>query len=183
RDRLPRGRPCVYVANHSSYMDSLVLFAVLPGRLHFVAKKEMAGQFFAGPFLRRIGTEFVERIDKQRGLEDARRVSGAAQAGHSLVFFPEGTFTRMPGLTPFHMGAFVAAAEAGLPVVPVAIRGTRSVLRDGSWFPRWGRIAVRIAEPIAPQGSDWNAAISLRNAAREAVLRECGEPDLAPQAE
>ncbi len=183
RDRLPRGRPCVYVANHSSYMDSLVLFAVLPGRLHFVAKKEMAGQFFAGPFLRRIGTEFVERIDKQRGLEDARRVSGAAQAGHSLGFFPEGTFTRMPGLTPFHMGAFVAAAEAGLPVVPVAIRGTRSVLRDGSWFPRWGRIAVRIGEPIAPQGSDWNAAISLRNAAREAVLQECGEPDLAPQAE
>jgi hypothetical protein len=62
---------------------------------------------------------------------DARRTVQTVQADRSLVFFPEGTFTRMPGLLPFHMGAFVAAAEAGVPVVPVTIRGTRSLLRAG----------------------------------------------------
>ena len=60
---------------------------------------------------------------------------------------------------PFRMGAFVVAAEAGVPVVPVSIRGTRSILRDGHWFPRRGIITVTIGKPIAPEGRGWAAAI------------------------
>jgi 1-acyl-sn-glycerol-3-phosphate acyltransferase len=92
--------------------------------------------------LQRIGTLFVERFDMQRSADEARKIAEAAHAGQSLGFFPEGTFTRMPGLLSFRMGAFVAAAQAG-PVVPVTIRGTRSMLRAGSWFPRRGRLEVR----------------------------------------
>jgi 1-acyl-sn-glycerol-3-phosphate acyltransferase len=98
------------------------------------------------------------------------------------VFFPEGTFSRIPGLTPFRMGAFVVAAEAGAPVVPVSLRGTRSILRDGSWFPHRGTITVTIGEPIAPEGKGWDAVIRLRNRARAEIARRCGEPDLAPGA-
>ncbi|TAN84687.1 MAG: hypothetical protein EPN14_01850, partial [Gallionella sp.] len=75
---------------------------------------------------------------------------------------------------------FIIAAEAGAPVVPVSIRGTRSILRDGHWFPRRGIITVTIGQPIVPEGKGWAAAIRLRNAARMEVLRRCGEPDLAP---
>ena len=85
----------------------------------------------------------------------------------------------MPGLLPFHMGAFVTAAEAGVPVLPVTLRGTRSKLRADSWFPRRGAVGVAVSAPIQPQGSDWAAAIKLRDAAREAILRGVGEPDLA----
>jgi 1-acyl-sn-glycerol-3-phosphate acyltransferase len=81
---------------------------------------------------------------------------------------------------PFRMGAFVVAAEAGAPVVPVSIRGTRSILRDGHWFPRRGIITVTIGRPIAPEGKGWAAAIRLRNTARAEISRRCGEPDLAP---
>jgi 1-acyl-sn-glycerol-3-phosphate acyltransferase len=110
---------------------------------------------------------------------DARRIAQKVQAGHSLLFFPEGTFTRMPGLLPFHMGAFVAAAEAAAPVVPVTIRGTRSILRAGSWFPHTGTVSVLVGEPVIPEGTDWAAAVKLRDAARRAILRQLAEPDLA----
>jgi len=123
----------------------------------------------------------VERFDKQRGVADARRTVQAVRTGRSLVFFPEGTFTRMPGLLPFHMGAFVAAAEAGVPLVPVTIRGTRSLLRAGSWFPRRGAVRISVAAPIVPEGSDWAAAVKLRAAARAALLAHLGEPDLAQE--
>jgi 1-acyl-sn-glycerol-3-phosphate acyltransferase len=79
------------------------------------------------------------------------------------------------------MGAFVVAAQTGVPLLPVTLRGTRSVLRDGSWFARRGPIVVTIAPALAPQGSDWNAAVALRDAARAEILRHCGEPDLAPR--
>jgi 1-acyl-sn-glycerol-3-phosphate acyltransferase len=77
------------------------------------------------------------------------------------------------------MGAFVIAAQTGVPLLPVTIRGARSVLRDGSWFARRGAISVSVAAPLLPQGSDWNAAVALRDAARAEILRRCGEPDLA----
>jgi 1-acyl-sn-glycerol-3-phosphate acyltransferase len=177
-EQLPQGRSCVIISNHASYLDGVVLAAVLPLRFSFVAKAELARQFIPRVFLRRIGAEFVERFDKQRGVADARIMIQAAQAGRSLVFFPEGTFTRMPGLLPFHMGAFTAAAQAGVPVVPVVIRGTRSLLRGESRFPHRVVVKIHVDTPIVPAGSEWTAALKLRDAARDAILQKLGEPDL-----
>jgi 1-acyl-sn-glycerol-3-phosphate acyltransferase len=97
------------------------------------------------------------------------------------VFFPEGTFLRMPGLQAFHMGAFVVAARAGVPVVPVGIQGTRAILRAGQWFPRRGMVRVTVSAPICPQGSDWSAAVTLRDAVRTQIAQFCGEPDAGPR--
>ncbi len=180
-ENLDRDRPCVLVANHASYLDGIALMAALPLTFDFVAKSELSRQFIPRVFLRRIGAEFVERFDSQRGVDDARHLSQRARAGRSLLFFPEGTFTRMPGLLPFHMGAFVAASEAGLPVVPVTIRGTRSILRGNSRFAHRGAVHVILAEPITPHGEDWSAAVSLARASRAEILRHLGEPDLAQE--
>ena len=180
--------PCILVANHASYLDSFVLVASLPLEFSFVAKTELSGSFLQRIFLERIQTEFVERFDKQKSIEDARRIASAAHKGRSLLFFAEGTFTRVPGLRPFHMGAFEAAVEADIPVVPIAIRGTRSILRDESRFPRRGTIIITIGKPIAPRQIQdpvapdlWTTAIKMRDAAREHILRHCGEPDLGAQ--
>ena len=176
-EHLPAG-PCVLVANHSSFLDAYVLMATIPRRFHYVAKRELLDNRWIGPPLQRIGTLFVERFDIQRSADEARKIAEAAHAGHSLGFFPEGTFKRMPGLLSFRMGAFLAAAQAGTPVVPVTIRGTRSMLRAGSWFPRRGRLEVRVEAPVQPDGDDWAAAVRLRDRARAVILRHCGEPDL-----
>jgi 1-acyl-sn-glycerol-3-phosphate acyltransferase len=88
----------------------------------------------------------------------------------------------MPGLLSFRLGAFLAAAQAGASVVPIAIRGTRSILRGGQWLPRRGEINVEIGAPIKPDGADFAAAVKLRDAARCFVLAHCREPDLADEA-
>jgi 1-acyl-sn-glycerol-3-phosphate acyltransferase len=98
-----------------------------------------------------------------------------------LMFFPEGTLTRAPGLLPFHMGAFRAAAETGAPVYPVVIRGTRSILRDQDWFPHRGRVHLTICAPLQAAEPGWSAAVALRDSAREQMLAQLGEPDLAAE--
>ena len=166
------------VFNHSSYADAILLAATLPGEPVFIAKKELAGQLFAGPFLRRLGAQFVERFDMAGSLADVEMLAGAARTGRNIVLFPEGTFTRRAGLTGFYLGAFRIAAEAGLAVVPGALCGTRSMLRGGQWFPRWSALSVEIGAPLTPEGADFAAIVKLRDEARKFVLAHCGEPDL-----
>jgi acyl carrier protein len=178
-ENLPRGTPCVVVSNHASYLDGIAIVASLPQPCGFVAKSELKHSFVARTFLRGLGTQFVERFDVEKSVEDSRRLAQHAKMGHSLFVFPEGTLTRASGLMPFRMGAFQVAAEADLPVVPVTITGTRSALRDGSWFPHRGALTVIVSPAIVPKGSDWSAAVQLRDAARAEVLRNCGEPDLS----
>ncbi|ACA17297.1 AMP-dependent synthetase and ligase [Methylobacterium sp. 4-46] len=176
----PMARAAIVVANHASYLDAAVLAAVLPGTPVFLAKHELARQRVAGPFLRRLGTAFVHRGTAE-GVAETQQVLARVRAGEQLVAFPEGTFTRNPGLLGFHLGAFLDACRADIPVVPVAITGTRSLLRADQWFPRRGAVGVQFGEPIAPDGSDFHAAIRLRDRARAAILARCGEPDLADE--
>ena len=176
--RLPKGNT-VAVFNHSSYIDAMVLSAVLSGEPAYVAKREFAAHPFIGPFMRRLGTVFVERFDTGASLADTENAVAKARQGRTLVFFPEGAFTRRAGLSEFYLGAFKVAAEAGLPVVPGSIRGTRTMFRGGQWFPRWTRLGVTIMNPIAPAGNDFASVLRLRDEVRNAVLSGCGEPDLA----
>jgi 1-acyl-sn-glycerol-3-phosphate acyltransferase len=176
-ENLPE-RGAILAVNHSSYVDILILAAAIPGEPRFVAKRELASQRIAGPLLRRLGTLFVERFDLQAGVEDTRVMVEAARAGSRIVAFPEGTLHRMPGLLPFKLGSFLAAAHAGLPVVPIVLRGTRSILRADQWLPRRGSVEMQIGKPIEPRGNDWPAAVYLRDRARLEMLAMCGEPDL-----
>ena len=189
-ERFPAEGSVIVVANHASYLDGLVLASVLPRPVAFVAKRELRDNAFARIFLERLGCLFVERFDRARGAENARQLTERLGSGDSLAIFPEGTLHRMPGLLPFHLGGFLAAVQAGVPVVPVTLRGTRSILRDRSLFPRRGRIRVHVSEPLSPahagdadNASDWDRAIVLRTAARAEMLRCCGEPDLADRRE
>lgn len=177
-EQLPASGSCVLVANHSSYLDGVVLAAALPIEFAFIAKGELRKQLLPRLFLQRIGALFVERFDRQRGVEDARFSEKTLAEARSLLYFPEGTLRRAPGLLPFRMGAFTAAAGAGVPVVPIAIKGTRSILRDRSWFPHRGKVNILITEPVSAGGSEWSCAIELRNQARRAILAHLDEPDL-----
>ena len=178
-DNLLDQGPLIVAANHASFLDAFALTAALPPEGAFLAKRELTQSFLARLLLERLGTLFVERFDAEKSVEDTQRALAAIRAGESLLFFPEGTFDRAPGLMPFKMGAFHVAAQAGAPVVPVAIRGTRSVLRGREWFPRRGAITVTVRPPIAPEGSDLAAAVRLRDKVRAEILAFCGEPDLA----
>jgi 1-acyl-sn-glycerol-3-phosphate acyltransferase len=166
------------VFNHSSYIDSLVLTAVLRCEPAIVAKRELSGQLIAGPLLRRLEIPFVERYDVSGSLADANALIALAHRGRILVFFPEGTFTRRAGLSGFYLGAFKVAAEAKLPILPSISRGTRSMLRGEQWFPRHTAISVEIGESVMPSGTDFGTVLRLRDTVRNVMLARCGEPDL-----
>jgi 1-acyl-sn-glycerol-3-phosphate acyltransferase len=168
----------VIVSNHASYFDGLVLAAVIPGEPAFIAKKELEPQFFAGPFLRRLGALFVDRTDPEGGVENVNKALEAAQAGRMLVFLPEGTFTRAPGLLPFRLGAFVITARQQLSILPLTLGGTRSILRSDQWFPRRGAVTVKVGPLFSADGSDFAAAVRLRDKVRAEILATCDEPDV-----
>ena len=178
-ENLPAAGPYVIASNHTSYLDGAVLVSVLPWRRYaFVAKRELADNFFSRVLVKGIGAVFVERFDVQRSAEHADALVQAARDGFSLIVFPEGTLMRHSGLMPFRAGAFQVAAQAAIPVVPVSLRGVRSVLRDETWYPRRAPIAATLGAPIAPDGEDWNAVLRLRDRARAEILQHCGERDL-----
>lgn len=187
------GEPCVIVANHCSYLDGLLMKAALPARFSFVIKKEMVKVPLAGLLLKRIGSLFVDRANRHASGMDARRIMREAVDGKSLVFFPEGTFTSRVGLQAFHLGAFATAQRAALPVVPVAIHGTRRILRPGSPWPRPGIAEVEVLGVLGRSSTrkDRSQTELLRDQARARILMALGEPDLladsavelAPEAE
>jgi 1-acyl-sn-glycerol-3-phosphate acyltransferase len=176
-EHLPSGG-CVLVVNHASYLDGVILVAALPKPFAFVAKRELQEQAVLGPALQRLGVEFVERFDLQRSVADAEHMAEGVVQGKSLLVFPEGTFVASPGLLPFHLGAFLAAARAGVPMVALAIRGARDMLPADRWWPRRARLEVDIAAPIMP-GSDapdvFAAAVRLREAARHTIAASVEE--------
>lgn len=171
-------RDVVIVANHASYLDGAVISAAINVPLTFIVTERFGRQFMAGNFLRRLGAVFVPDVaTSPRKVEEA--ALAAVSAGERLVIFPEGRVRRVPGLLSFYPGAFQIAAKAGIPVMPVTLVGTRSVLRDShQWFPRRAPISVRIGNPIWAEAEDFAAALDLSKAARAEILAHCREPDL-----
>ena len=181
-EHLPR-TPCVLVANHASYLDGIVLMAALPQPFGFVAKREFLAQPVTRIYLRRLGVLFVERFEHSQAVDAAGQIADAVKSGQSVAIFPEGTFRHMAGLRPFRLGAFAAAVAGGAVVLPVAIRGTRGVLRDGQWLPRRGPVTITIGAPQSAPASArdaFAASVALRDAARAHILAHCGEPDAGP---
>jgi 1-acyl-sn-glycerol-3-phosphate acyltransferase len=168
----------VIVSNHASYADIAALDAMLPLDFLYVAKREVLGWPLIGLYIRKAGHLTVERFDTRESAADADKLKQAVQAGHSVLVFPEGTFTAASGLRPFRLGAFKAAAEAGIAVLPVVLRGTRRVLPDGVWVPRRGPLDLEILPPIHAEGAEWREVVGLRDRVAQAIAERCGEPRL-----
>jgi 1-acyl-sn-glycerol-3-phosphate acyltransferase len=173
----------VIVTNHQSFLDGVVLSAVLEWPVSFVAKRELTRSAFARLFLDALDVRYVERFARERSVEDSRRVIDALSAAGRLLYFPEGTFHRMSGLLPFQLGAFEAAVAGAVPVFPIALSGTRHVLRGDEFYPRRHPVQVRFLDAMAAprvdeEQSRWSAAVALRAAVRERMLQVIAEPDL-----
>jgi 1-acyl-sn-glycerol-3-phosphate acyltransferase len=168
-------RAGILVANHASYIDPVVLMAAIPTDFRFIAKRRLAGYPFIGTVIRRAGHVTIEKADVSQRLAGAEDIAGLLGHDALLMIFPEGTFLRPARLLPFRLGAFKGAVDTGQPIVPVAIRGTRHILPDGTWLLRHGPIDVTIGAPLRPCAHGWQEMVRLRDAARDEIARGCGE--------
>jgi 1-acyl-sn-glycerol-3-phosphate acyltransferase len=176
----------VYASNHTSYFDVLALMLGLGVPYHFIAKMEVGGMPFIGTFLRKMGHTKFDRSNPESRLRQSEEMEKLLRAGESIFVFPEGTFTGEDGVRPFQLGAFKAAVDAGVPVVPVSLAGTRNFLRDGTYLPRRTSVTITVSPPIYPHvvseaakaedGSAWHELIRLRDTTRETIARHSGEP-------
>ena len=173
--RFEDGKAALLVCNHASYLDVIALRALLAEDFIFVAKREVRDYPFVGRFIERCGHICVERKDAQRSAIDASQVTEALHRGERVLVFPEGTFTHADGVRPFRLGAFRAAADAGCAVIPLALKGTRRMLRDGQIIPRRGELSLWVGEPLIPAGESFRDLVALRDRARAVIGAESGE--------
>jgi 1-acyl-sn-glycerol-3-phosphate acyltransferase len=141
-------QPYVYMANHSSLIDTPALFAYLPHPFRIMAKRELFYVPFMGWHLWTAGHFPIDRRNARKTVASLRRVIEGVRNGRSLAVFPEGTRTPDGRLQAFQSGVFKIAVKAGVPIVPVTIRGTFELLPKTTLAPRPGRVDVMLGEPI-----------------------------------
>ncbi|MHB1946924.1 MAG: AMP-binding protein [Gammaproteobacteria bacterium] len=171
-------KPLIFAANHTSYIDAVLLLAIAPVGTKIVGKQELIKKPIVGRFMRKLGFLFVDRTDLPKGLEDTKLMEDILRDKTSIAIFPEGTFGYATGLRPFKSGAFKIAAETGTAICPIAINGARHILRGEQRLFAPGIIRVTIGEPIAPEGNDWQDITNLKNKVRAQIAKNCGEPTL-----
>lgn len=170
----------VYMANHSSLIDTPALFGYLPYQFKIMAKKELFYVPFMGWHLWTSGNFPVDRSDGRKTAKSLRMVIEGVRGGKSLAIFPEGTRTPDGRLQEFKPGAFKIALRAGVPIVPVTIRGTFRLLPKTTLAPRPGRVDVFIGEPIATAGYSEKRLPELIDRVRSAIGANLVEPGVEP---
>ena len=172
-ENISADRTYVYMANHSSLVDTPAMFAYLPYQFRIMAKKELFYVPFMGWHLWTAGNFPVDRSDPRKTALSIRKVVEGVRSGKSLAVFPEGTRSPDGNLQEFKSGAFKIALRAGVAIVPVTIRGTHALLPKGSLAPRPGRCEVIIGRPIETAGfseKNLSALIGMTRAAIQANL-------------
>ena len=167
RDRLHRERPAIYIFNHQSLLDALVLAHLLRQDVVPLCKREMASNPLLGPLLRQVDTIFVDREDHNQR-QVLKRALAVLDSGRSLVIAPEGTRSTLGNIQPFKMGAFVLAKKARVPVVPIVLHNVKDALPKGGRLLRPATIRVSVLEPIPPAGIG-----NIRAACRDLEQRYC----------
>lgn len=168
-ERIEAGGAAVYVSNHQSIYDIPILFWTLPVDLRILAKKSLGWFPFLGWHLRRAGHVLVDR--KSAGPEVFAAVGRIMRDRLSLLVFPEGTRSADGRVGRFRGGIFHLAIQAGLPVVPVAVRRSRFVMKKGRLMTCPARVFVEIFEPIPTTGRPVGDARALAARVHDIIAR------------
>lgn len=167
--------PLIWVANHASYLDVSFLIAALPAGVHFVGKQELLKVPLLRTFLLRGKHITVDRTNVTKGASETQKIESLLKTGSSVLVFPEGTFRATVGIRPFKLGAFKAAVETGLPVVPITLKGTREFLRSGTCLPQRTRVTLTFGPLFQAEGDDWRQVVRLRDRCRKEIAAHSEE--------
>jgi 1-acyl-sn-glycerol-3-phosphate acyltransferase len=166
-ERLDLRRSYVFAANHQSIYDIPILFASLPFQLRIIAKDSLGKIPFLGWHLWRTGHVLVDR--SRPGAGTVKKMAKLVADGHSLIVFPEGTRSTDGSVARFKGGSFVIALDAGLPIVPISIAGSRHVMFKGQLVVKPGIVSLTVHDPIETAGVPRDAARDLAESVRHIV--------------
>ena len=169
RERLRGDRPCIYVANHVSFVDIWAMVKEMPDTVRFVSKKELFRVPAMGQAMKAAGHISIDRKNHAAAFAMYDEAAVMVREGTSAVVFPEGTRSWEGTLMPFKKGPFVLAIKAQVPVVPVHIHGTFDIMRRGSRYPRKGVIRLVPGAEIPTEGLTFDDRDALSRRTREAL--------------
>src|SRR5215213_10293257 len=152
REHLDPARSYVFIANHRSYLDTATIFCYVGRRIGLIAKKELLRVPILGYGMGYVNVMAIDRSNNQRAVETMRAATGRLRAGVSFAVFAEGTRARPGELLRFKKGGFYMAVEAGVPIVPVAIKNTDALMGKGTGEARPGTIEMVILPPVETTG-------------------------------
>jgi 1-acyl-sn-glycerol-3-phosphate acyltransferase len=173
-ERLDPSRSYVFAANHQSIYDIPIVFTSLPFQLRIVAKESLGRIPFLGWHLRWTGHLLVDRSKPGAGV--VKKMARLATERHSLIVFPEGTRSVDGNVARFKGGSFVIAVDAGLPIVPISLSGSRHVMTKGRVTVRRGDVTVTVHAPIETTGVPRESIRELADTVRDIVRCHVDEP-------
>ena len=169
------GRPHIIIGNHSSYLDIPALEAAIPLPLRFLAKKSLFSIPIFGWAIRAAGFVPIDRKDRSRAKDSFDQAAGLIRAGRTVAIFPEEGRSRSREMREFKRGAFLLALRAGVPIVPVAIRGMYDVLPAVRPIVQPGPVTVVFGEPIDVTQFSVRQRDELSDLTRARILELLGE--------
>jgi len=170
RERIDFSKAHVFVFNHQSTLDIAVVFKVLPVGVRFIAKKELKHIPFLGWYMRAMGMIFIDRKEPRKARESLKKTGKLMKKGANVVAFPEGTRGEDGRIQPFKKGVFVVAIESSIPIVPIAIEGTRQVMPKNTFQVRPHLIHVSIGDPIPTENLTYDDREALANKVRKRLI-------------
>ena len=177
-DRLEAGQPYVFASNHFSLIDTPLVFGLMPLPFRILARSGLWKIPFIGWHLSRAGHLPVDRSNPRVAARNIAYAAEKVRSGRSILIFPEGGRRRGEEMRRFKTGAAHIANQAGVPIVPMAISGTRRILPPGSLHLRPGVAEIRFGEPIPTVGADRTSAAALTERVRQAIERLAAAPEL-----
>jgi len=169
------GKPYVFMSNHVSHADSPALASVIPHPLHWVFKKELSKIPVFGWILLAGGQIMIDRSDPEGSKAVLERALAGLSGNNSVMIYPEGTRSRDGKLQPLKKGGFWMALQAGLPIVPVRVSGTREIVAADTLRIRPGNVVVEVFPPIPTVGKAAADLPELMRQVQEVMLS--GTPD------
>jgi len=179
-ERLDSKQPYVFISNHRSYLDTATLFAFLDRRIGLIAKKELLKVPILGYGMGYVNVMAIDRTNRERAVATMKAATDRLRSGISFGVFAEGT-RALPGhFLPFKKGAFYMAAEAGVPIVPVAMKNTDVLMGKGTGLAKTGTIEMVILPPVSTEGVESDVEIQgLIDRVRQSIAKELGVSELS----
>ena len=166
------GQSYIYMANHQSNFDIPVLLGYLPVQFRWLAKAELFKIPVFGRAMLGAGYVKIDRFDQQSAFKSIDEAAQRMKNGVSVMIFPEGTRSRDGNIRPFKKGGFVMAVDSGIPIVPVILKGTRSIMAKSSLQIKRGAVEMQIARPIHTAGYSRETKEDLMGKVRTVICQE-----------
>jgi 1-acyl-sn-glycerol-3-phosphate acyltransferase len=142
----------IYMSNHQSNFDIPVFYSALPVQFRWLAKAELFKIFIFGRAMSGAGYISIDRSDPRSALRSLKNAAAKIRNGTSVLIFPEGTRSRDGNLLPFKTGGFTLAIDAGVPIIPLAIQGTRQVMAKGDNLIHSGKVHITLMPAVETAG-------------------------------